>query len=99
MGWGRPGEQGQCQECTRSESWPQNVRKNAAHKESSREKSHVRRAKFNGRLKPPGWSGKYGAAQTLGHAWLLYKGNVKEVRACMGVSGRGGAVLEQGSFC
>jgi hypothetical protein len=32
-----------------------NVRKNAAHKESSREKSHVHRAKFNGRPKLPGW--------------------------------------------
>jgi hypothetical protein len=36
-GVGRLGEQGQCQECTRSKSWHQNVRKNAAHKESSRE--------------------------------------------------------------
>jgi hypothetical protein len=41
MGWGRPGEQGQCWECTQSESQHQNVRKNATHKESSREKSHV----------------------------------------------------------
>jgi hypothetical protein len=40
-GWGRPGEQGQCQECTQYESRHQNVRKNATHKESSREKSHV----------------------------------------------------------
>jgi hypothetical protein len=31
------------------------VRKNAAHKESSREKSHIHRAKFNGRPKLPGW--------------------------------------------
>jgi hypothetical protein len=37
---GRPGEQDQCQECTQSKSWHQNVRKNAAHKESSQEKSH-----------------------------------------------------------
>jgi hypothetical protein len=35
-----------------------NVRKNAALKESSREKSHVHRAKFNGRPKLPGWPGK-----------------------------------------
>jgi hypothetical protein len=34
------------------------VRKNAAHKESSREKSHVHRAKFNGRPELPGWPGK-----------------------------------------
>jgi hypothetical protein len=35
-----------------------NVRKNATHKESSWEKSHVHRAKFNGRPKLPGWPGK-----------------------------------------
>jgi hypothetical protein len=40
-GWGVPGEQGQCWERTWSESHHQNVRKNAAHKESSWEKSHV----------------------------------------------------------
>jgi hypothetical protein len=34
------------------------VRKNAAHKESSQEKSHVHRAKFNGRPKLPGWLGE-----------------------------------------
>jgi hypothetical protein len=41
MGWGKLGEQGQCWECTRSESRHQNVRKNATCKESSREKSHI----------------------------------------------------------
>jgi hypothetical protein len=41
MGWGRPGEQGQCQERTQSKSWHQNVRKNTTHKESSQEKSHM----------------------------------------------------------
>jgi hypothetical protein len=41
MGWGRPEEQGQCRDCTWSLSWHQNVRKNAAYKESSREKSHT----------------------------------------------------------
>jgi hypothetical protein len=43
VGWAgrKPGEQGQCWECTRSKSQHQNVRKNAACKESSREKSHV----------------------------------------------------------
>jgi hypothetical protein len=39
---GSPGEQGQCQECTQSESRHQNVRANAAHKESSQEKPHVK---------------------------------------------------------
>jgi hypothetical protein len=47
------------------------VRKNTAHKESSREKSHVHRAKFNGRLQLPGWPGKDGAAVNPGQAWLL----------------------------
>jgi hypothetical protein len=47
------------------------VRKNAAHKESSREKSHIHRAKFNGRPKLPGWLGKDGTAAILGQAWLL----------------------------
>jgi hypothetical protein len=41
MRWRRRGEQGQGWEHTQSESWHQNVRKNAAHKESSREKSHI----------------------------------------------------------
>jgi hypothetical protein len=46
--------------------------KDATHKESSREKSHVHRAKFNGRPKLPGWpGGKDGAAAILGQAWLL----------------------------
>jgi hypothetical protein len=58
MGWGRPGEQGQCWEGTPIRVMAPNVRKNAAHKESSREKSHVHRAKFNGRPKLPGWQGK-----------------------------------------
>jgi hypothetical protein len=62
-GVGRPGEQGQCWELTRSESQHQNVRKNAAHKETSRKVS-CPRAKFNGRLEPPGWPGKDGTAQT-----------------------------------
>jgi hypothetical protein len=35
------GEQRQCWKRTQSESWPQNVRKNATHKESSREISHI----------------------------------------------------------
>jgi hypothetical protein len=33
---------GEVGEHTRSESWHQNVRKNATHKESSQEKSHVK---------------------------------------------------------
>jgi hypothetical protein len=38
--------------------------------------------------------GKDGAVQTLGEEWLL----VKEVSACVVVSGRDGAVLEHGNF-
>jgi hypothetical protein len=45
-----------------------------------------------------GW-GKDGAAANLGQAWLLQKGEVKEVSTCAVVSGRGGAVLESGIFC
>jgi hypothetical protein len=58
MGFGGPGEQGECRECTPIQVMAPNVRKNASHKESSREKSHVHRAKFNGRPKLPGWPGK-----------------------------------------
>jgi hypothetical protein len=54
-----------------SESWHQNVRKNATHKESSGEKSHIHRAKFNGRLELPGWLGKDGTAHSLDEEWLL----------------------------
>jgi hypothetical protein len=79
--------------------WFKNVRKNTAHTESSQEKSHVHRAKFNGRPKLLGWQGKDGSAANLGQARLLWKGEVKEVSACAVVSGRGGAVLESGNFC
>jgi hypothetical protein len=63
-----------------------------------RKVSHPR-ARFNGRLKLPGWLGKDGTAQTLGQAWLLQKREVEEVSACAVVSGRGGAVLEHWNFC
>jgi hypothetical protein len=71
MGWGRLGEQGQCQELNLVQVMVPNVRKNAAHKESSGEKSHVHRAKFNGRPKLPTWQGKDGTAPSLGEQWLL----------------------------
>jgi hypothetical protein len=58
MGWGKLGEQGQCRELNPIQVMAPNVRKNTTHKESSQEKSHVHRAKFNGRPKLPGWSGK-----------------------------------------
>jgi hypothetical protein len=47
-----------------------------------RKVSHPR-AKFNGRLETPGWPRKEGAAQTLGQAWLLQKGEVEEVSTCI----------------
>jgi hypothetical protein len=43
--------------------------------------------------------GNDGAAANLGQAWLLWKGEVKEVSACVVVSGRGEAVLEHRIFC
>jgi hypothetical protein len=39
--------------------------------------------------------GKDGTAANLGQVWLLWKGEVKEFRACTVVAGRGGAVLER----
>jgi hypothetical protein len=66
-GWGgAAGEQGHCKEHTWSESWHQNVRKNAAFKESLQIKVSRPRTKFNGRLKLPGWLGKDGTVLTLG---------------------------------
>jgi hypothetical protein len=70
-----------------------NVRKNAAHKESSREKSHVHRAKFNGRPKLPGWQGKRWHSSDSGPGMAFIEGEVKEVSACAVVSGRGGGFL------
>jgi hypothetical protein len=58
MGWGKPGEQGQYRELNPIQVTAPNVRKNAAHKESSQEKSHIHKAKFNGTPKLPGWPGK-----------------------------------------
>jgi hypothetical protein len=71
MGWGRPRGQGQCQKCTPILVTAPNVRKNAAHKESSREKSHVQKQNLMaGPNCQAGW-GKDGAAVILGQAWLL----------------------------
>jgi hypothetical protein len=53
---------------------------------NAHEKTHVHRARFNGRPKLPGWPGK---RWRLGEQWLLQKGEGKEVRACAVVSGRG----------
>jgi hypothetical protein len=75
-----------------------NVRKNAAHKDSSQEKSHIHRAKFNGRPKLPGWLGKRWCSRESGPGMAFIEGGVKEVSACVVVSGRGGAVLENGIF-
>jgi hypothetical protein len=69
--WGGRESKVSARSAPQSESRHQNVRTNATHKESSREKSHVHRAKFNGRPKLPVWLGKDGAAAILGQAWLL----------------------------
>jgi hypothetical protein len=52
------------------------LRKTAAHKESSREKSHIHRAKFNGRPKLPGWLGKRWCSSEsgLGMAFIEQEG-------------------------
>jgi hypothetical protein len=83
MGWGRLGEQGQFLEHTRSESRHQNVRNNAAHKESSREKSHVQEQSLMAGLNCQAGQGKMaqprlwvrcgfyrrGKLRNLAHAW------------------------------
>jgi hypothetical protein len=81
----------------RSIGYIPSVRKNAAHKESS-EKSLTSKSKVQWQAQTARLAGKDGAAPTLGQVWLLYKGEVKEVSACAGVSGRGGAVLEPGNL-
>jgi hypothetical protein len=67
----KAGRKCQCQECNPIQVMAPNVRKNATHKESSREKSYVHRAKFNGRPKLPGWPGKrwYRKRESSGQAW------------------------------
>jgi hypothetical protein len=83
---------------TRSWISAPNVRKNATLKESSRAKSHVHRARFNGRPKLPGWLGKRWRSPKPGCAVAFIEGEGKEVSACTVVSGRGGAVLEHGNL-
>jgi hypothetical protein len=48
--------------------------KNTTHKESSREKSHVRGRKFNGRPKLPGWLGKRGHSRESGPGVAFIEG-------------------------
>jgi hypothetical protein len=52
----------------------QPVKKNAAHKESSREKSHVHRAKFNGRPQLPGWPGERWRSSDSGPGMAFIEG-------------------------
>jgi hypothetical protein len=83
MGWGRPGEQGQCWECTPIQVMAPNVRKNAAHKESAQESlTSIEQSLMAGPNCQAG-GGKDGAAANLGQAWLLQKGEVEEVSACV----------------
>jgi hypothetical protein len=74
MWWGRPGEQGQCRELNPIQVRAPNVRKNATHKESSQEKSHIHRAKFNGRPKLPGWLGKRWCSPKSGQGVAFIEG-------------------------
>jgi hypothetical protein len=55
------------------------VRKNATHKESSQEKSHVHRTKFNGRPKLPGWTGKRWHSLESGHSGFYRRGRVRKL--------------------
>jgi hypothetical protein len=57
------------------------------------------RAKFNGGPKLPGWPGKRWCSSKSGPGMAFIEGVVKEVSACVVVSGRGGAVLECRIFC
>jgi hypothetical protein len=75
-----------------------NVRKNAAHKESSQEKSHVHTAKFKGRPKLPGWLGKRWCSSESGPGVAFIEGKIKEVSTCAAIFGRGGVVLVDGNL-
>jgi hypothetical protein len=71
MGGGRPGEQGQCRECTLIRVTAPNVRKMLLTKKAH-EKSltSIQQSLMSGTNCQAGW-GKGGAAQSLGQAWLL----------------------------
>jgi hypothetical protein len=56
-----------------------NVKKNAALKESSQEKSHVHRARFNGRLEPPGWPGKMAQPRAWASSGFYRRGRVRKL--------------------
>jgi hypothetical protein len=71
MRWARLGEQGQCRECTLIQVTAPNVRKNAAHKESSGENlMSIQQSLIAGPNCQAG-RGKDGAAENLGQEWLL----------------------------
>jgi hypothetical protein len=62
------------------------------------EKTHVHRARFDGRPRLPGWPGKRWRSPEPGRAVAFIEGEGKEVSTGAGVSGRGGAVLEHGNL-
>jgi hypothetical protein len=62
------------------------------------EKTHVHRAKFNGRPKLPGWPGKRWRSPESGRGVAFIEGDGKEVSSCAVVSGRGEDVLEHGNL-
>jgi hypothetical protein len=57
------------------------------------------RAKFNGRLNCQAGRENMAQCRLLARHVFYRRGGVKEVSACMVVSGRGGAVLEHSNFC
>jgi hypothetical protein len=73
MGWGRLGEAGRARSVPGMHPIQVTAPKCQEKCRSQRKLTEVSRprAKFNGRLKLPGWPGKYGAAQFLGQVWLL----------------------------
>jgi hypothetical protein len=56
-----------------------NVRKNAAHKESSREKSHVHRAKFNGRQTARLAGGKMAQPRVWARSGFYRRGRLRKL--------------------
>jgi hypothetical protein len=65
---------------------------------NAHEKTHIHRAKFNGRPKLPGWLGERWCSPEPGRAVAFIQGKDKEVSTGAVVSGRCWAVLEHGNL-
>jgi hypothetical protein len=70
MVWGRPGEQGQCWECTLIQVMAPNVRKTLLTKKAH-EKSLTSIEQFNSSFKLPGWPGKRWHSSESGPGMVL----------------------------